>query len=212
MKTIEKQRFYKIRMVRNRIKNGLFLFTLTNFLTRFGLNIDPYYWDNEDMEPATEPIIKDVSNTYEVVHVKADEIGIMHNIMGLDAAELKKDIQNGQLCMGLKSNDEIVAVVFAKFNNFIYKHRTFNLESDQAYILNLYTFENHRGMNLAPYLRYHCYKALKEKGIEKVFCITSYFNKSVLKSNKKLNINHVSLNLHIGLFKRFHWNFILKKY
>lgn len=212
MKTIEKQRFYKIRMVRNRIKNGLFLFTLTNFLTRFGLDIDPYYWDNEGLEPAKEPIIKDVSNTYEVVHVNADEIGIMHNIMGLDAAELKKDIQNGQLCMGLKSNDEIVAVVFAKFNDLIYKKRTFELESNQAYILNLYTFESYRGKNLAPYLRYHCYKALKEKGIEKVFCITSYFNKSVLKSNKKLTIKHVSLNLHIGLFKRFHWNYILKKY
>ncbi len=212
MKTIEKQRFYKIRMVRNRIKNGLFLFTLTNFLTRFGLEIDPYYWDNEGLEPAKEPIIKDISNTYEVVHVKADEIGIMHNIMGLDSAELKKDIQNGQLCMGLKSNDEIVAVVFAKFNDVIYKKRTFELESNQAYILNLYTFESYRGKNLAPYLRYHCYKALKEKGIEKVFCITSYFNKSVLKSNNKLNIKHVSLNLHIGLFKRFHWNYILKKY
>jgi hypothetical protein len=132
--------------------------------------------------------------------------------MGLDSAELKKDIQNGQLCMGLKYKDEIVAVVFAKFNDFIYKNRTFKLESNQAYILNLYTFESQRGKNLAPYLRYHCYEALKEKGIEKVFCITSFFNKSSLKSNKKLNINHLSLFLHIRLFKKFHWNYILKNY
>ncbi|MEB8344490.1 GNAT family N-acetyltransferase [Flavobacteriaceae bacterium KMM 6898] len=212
MKTIEKQRFYKIKMVRNRIKNGLFLFTLRNFLTRIGLDIDPYYWDEERLDQCTEPKIRDTSNTYEIVNVEADEVGILHNILGMDSVELKKDIQNGQLCMGLKHKDEIVAVVFAKFNDLVYKNRTFKLGSNQGYILNLYTFESYRGKNLAPYLRYHCYLALKERGVDNIFCITSYFNKSVLISNKKLNIKHVTLFLHIGLFKRFHWNYILKNY
>ncbi len=212
MKAIEKQKFYKIRMVRNRIKNGLFLFTLKNFLSRLGMDIDPYYWDKEGLNQCTEPIIKDASSNYKVVIVEADEIGIMNNIMGMDSTELKKDIQNGELCLGIKQKDEIVAVVFAKFNDFIYKNRTFKLGSNQAYILNLYTFESHRGKNLAPYLRYQCYLVLKEKGVDKIFCITSFFNKSSLRSNKKLNIKHVILFLHIGLFKRFHWNFTLKNY
>ncbi len=212
MKTIEKKRFNKFRLVRDRIKNGLILFTLRDLLSRIGLDIELYYWDEEKLENSKEPVIKDASNTYEVVIVEADEIGNMYPISGWDYNELKKDIQNGQLCMGLRYNDEIVSIVFAKFNDVINNQRTFKLRSNQAYILNLYTFESHRGKNLAPYLRYHCYKALKEKGVEQVFCITSVLNKSVLKSNRKLNIKHVSLYLYIGLFKRFHWNYILKRY
>lgn len=212
MERIEKRRFYKVRMAWNRVRNGLFLFTLRNFLTRLGLDIAPYYWESEGLNHCKELKIKESLSDYEVVHIKADEVGIMHGIMGLDSDELKEDIRNGQLCMGLKYQNEIVAVVFANFNDFIFKNRPFKLKSNQAYILNLYTFEAHRGKNLAPYLRYQSYKVLKEKGVDEIFSITSYFNRSSLRANKKMNIKHLKLFLYIGLFKRFHWNFILKEY
>lgn len=211
MERVEKQRFYKIRMAWGRVRNGLFLFTLRNFLTRFGLDIAPYYWESEGLNCKELKIKGNLSN-YKVVHVKAEEIGIMHNIMGLDSEELKEEIRNGQLCMGLKYQDEIVAVVFADFNDFTFKKRHFRLNNNQSYILNLYTFDAHRGKNLAPYLRFQCYKVLREKGVDEIFSITSYFNKSSLRANKKMNIKHLKLFLYIGLFKKFHWNYILKEY
>ena len=212
MKRVEKQRFYKIRKAWTRVRNGLFLFSLRNFLTRFGLDIAPYYWESEGLAHCKELKIKDDPDDYEVVHIKAGEIGIMHNIMGLDSQELKEKIKNGQLCMGLKYQGEIVAVVFADFNDFVFKDRPFQLKKNQAYILNLYTFEAHRGKGLAPYLRYQCYKVLKERGVDEIFSITSYFNKSSLRANQKMNIKHLNLFLYIGLFKRFHWNYTLKEY
>lgn len=198
-------------MAWGRVRNGLFLFTLRNYLTRFGLDIAPYYWESEGLD-CKELKIKGDLGDYEVVHIKAEEIGITHGLMGLDSDELKEEIRNGQLCMGLKYQNEIAAVVFAGFNDFTFKHRFFELKNNQAYISNLYTFEAHRGKNLAPFLRYQSYKVLKEKGVDEIFSITSYFNTSSLRANKKMGIEHLRLFLHIGLFKRFHWNYILRRY
>jgi hypothetical protein len=76
----------------------------------------------------------------------------------------------------------------------------------------MYTFEAYRGKNLAPYLRYHSYKLLEDQGIDKLYSISAYFNKSSLKFKQKLNAQHLQLLLHVGLFKRFHWNYTLKTY
>ena len=105
-----------------------------------------------------------------------------------------------------------MAVVFAKRKDFVFRRRAYKIGDDQAYIYNLYTFEAHRGKNLAPYLRFQLYKTLEEKGIKEIFSITSYFNKSSLRSNKKLRIRRESLNLYVGLFKKYHWNYVLKTY
>lgn len=199
-------------MAWSRVRHGLFLFTLRNFLTRLGLDIAPYYWEKEGLNQCKELSINGNSDDYSIVHITPDEIGIMHNIMGLDVDEMREDIKNGDLCMGVKYQEEIVAVVFAKFDDFIFKHRTFEMKNNQAYILNLYTFEQHRGKNLAPYLRYQSYKVLKEKGVDEVFSITSYFNKSSLRANKKMGITHLKLFFYLGLFKKFHWNYELKEY
>ena len=209
---IERSEYFKVLMIRNRIRNGLFLLTLRNFVTRFGLDIYPYYWDKEEFTLSTEPKIKDNLASYNLVDVTTDEIGILNKVLGKRPGALEKEIQEGHLCMGLKSKGEIVAVVFAKCEDFIYRKRIFKLNDDQAYIYNLYTFEAHRGKNLAPYLRYHCYKRLVEKGINEIYCITAFFNKSSLRSNKKLCIRHKILFLYVGLFKRKYWNFILKHF
>ncbi|MCM4170836.1 N-acetyltransferase [Arenibacter sp. TNZ] len=209
---IERSKYYKLLIIRNKIRNGLFVFTLSNFLTRFGLEIYPYYWDKEEFTRTTEPQIKDNPDDYRVVHITIDEVGIMNKAMGIASGKLENDIQEGHLCMGLKHKGEIVAMVFAKSQNLIYKQRTFKLNKDQAYIYNLYTFEAHRGKNLAPYLRYQCYKTLEEMGVKEIYCITGYFNKPSLKSNRKLSIWHKTLFLYIGLFKKYYWNFTLKHY
>ncbi len=200
-------------MAWNRIRNGLFLYTLRNFLARFGFNFELYYWDREGLDLSTEEVkIKDSENSYEVVNIEPHETGILHNIMGMDSTKLKEDIMSGEMCMGLKCKNEIVAVIFVKFNDFLYNKRPIKLKDNQAYIYNLYTFEDYRGKNLAPFLRYQSYLALKERGVDEIFCVTSYLIKSSLKSNKKLGIKHSKLFLHIGLFKRAHWNYKLKSY
>ena len=212
MKTEESQRFYIFKKVWSRLTNGLFLFTLRNFLTRLGIDIAPYYFEREGLQHCTEVLLKNHLEPYEIIKVSPEQISVMHNIMGLDARKLKQDIEAGQLCMGVSYRKKIVAVIFANFDDFIFKQRKFVLKENQAYIHNLYTFETHRGKGLAPYLRYQCYKELYQRGVNECFSITSYFNKSSLRANQKMNITHDALYLYIGLLKKFHWNFTLKTY
>ncbi len=199
-------------MAWSRFRNGLFLFSVRNFLTRFGLDIDPYYWEREGLSLSKEPRIRGDASEFTVETLEAAEVGILDNIMGIDAGQLKKDIENGQLCIGLKRGKEIAALMFAETKDFVYKNRNFKLGQRDAYLLNMYTFEAYRGKNLAPYLRYHSYKELEKQGIDTIYSITAYFNKSSLKFKQKLNVQHLQLFLYIGLFKKFHWNYKLKDF
>ena len=212
MKIKEKSKFYKLHVVRNRIKYGLVLFTLRNLLTRIGLDIDPYYWVQEGMEECEEPRIRGNSEDYRIELINADEVKVMDNILGLSAKELKKNINKGQLCVGLKHNAEIAALMFVGLHSFVLNHRSFELKANEAYLLNMYTFESYRGKNLAPYLRYHSYELLKKQGRNTLYSITAFFNTPSTKFKKKLNAKHLRLYMYLGLFKKYHWNFLLKEY
>ncbi|MGB5356739.1 MAG: hypothetical protein WBN11_08590, partial [Eudoraea sp.] len=74
------------------------------------------------------------------------------------------------------------------------------------------TFEEHRGKNLAPFLRYHSYLMLQEMGIESIYSITQYFNTSSIKFKKKLRAKNIALYINIALFGRYHTYKLLKNY
>ena len=113
---------------------------------------------------------------------------------------------------GLYRESELAAFMMARSNYFVFKGKHFPLDSNESYLENMYTLENFRGRNLAPYLRYQCYKLLAAEGKTVCYSITQYFNKSSLKFKSKLNVQHVELWLHLGLFKKIKWNFLIKKY
>ncbi|WP_025740675.1 MULTISPECIES: hypothetical protein [Aquimarina] len=212
MKVVEKSKFYKVKLLWYRIRHGLFLFTLRNALLRIGIDIEPYYWFKEVKNGCDEPKIPDSFKDYEMVYLELEDVLIMDNNMGLNSNQLKLDMKRGQLCIGLKRENEIATLLFVELEDFVFKKRTFTLKDNEGYLLNVYTFQAYRGKNLAPFLRHHCYKLLEEHGINHLYSIITYFNSSSLKVNKKLNAKKLNLYLYIGLFKKRHWNYLLKDY
>jgi hypothetical protein len=197
----------------NVIRNGLFLWGIRNRLALIGFDIKPYYWVQEETEECKEPKIKGDCSEYSVRYLNYDEVYLIaSNVTNNYGKDLIKGFNNGQLCIGLEYENEIAAYSFIELNDFSFNHRIFKLKNNEAYLLNMWTFNSHRGKNLAPYLRYHCYQLLKEKGVDVKYSITEYFNKSSIKFKKKLNSKHLNLFLSIVLFKKYHWNFMLKKY
>ena len=197
----------------NIIRNGLFLFGLRNRLAKIGLDIRPYYWVEEEVEDCDEPIIKGDSFEYKVRYLDLEEIKLINKDKPKEyLANIIKGVENGQLCIGLEREKEIAAYTFVELNDFVFNKRPFKLEQHEAYFLNMWTFHSFRGKNLAPYLRYQSYQLLKEKGIDKKFSITEYFNKSSIKFKRKLNSKHLYLFLSMVLLKKYYWNFTLRKY
>ena len=212
METDKRSSRYTYLKIWKRIRHGLFLFSLRNFLSRFGLDIRPYYWFKEERDGSDVPEIKDNKSAYTMSLIGIDEVGVMNGIMGLNTENLINSLNKGQFCIGLKKGKEIASLLFVDPNDFEFMKRPFQLESGTGYLLNVYTFQKYRGKNLATYLRYHCFKLLEDKRIHTLYSITSYFNTSSLKVNAKLNAKKIRLYLYLGLFKKWHWNVLLKEY
>lgn len=139
-------------------------------------------------------------------------IQIKNSISGIAHKNLLKYFDEGQICVGLKHNNDIAAYMFIRQKDYYFRRRKFNLYDNEAYMHSIYTFESYRGKNLAPYLRYHCYKLAKEQAMDTTYSISEYFNRSTIKFKKKLNSKHLTLFLSIVLFKKYYWNFTLRKY
>jgi hypothetical protein len=102
--------------------------------------------------------------------------------------------------------------MFIKCKPFTFIKHFFELKPTESYLNSIYTFEAYRGKNLAPYLRYHSYKLLEEKGITTYLSVSEYFNKSTIRFKKKLNSKPAKLYLSLVLFKRWTMNFTMKDY
>lgn len=200
-----------IKRYKDIISNGLFMFGLLNRLAKIGVDICPYYWVQEETEPCEQPIIKDDA-VYSVRFLKLNELkAVCHLKPGQEYDKMMKDVENGHLVIALEKEKTIAAYTFVELNSFNFKGRRFDLKPNEAYLLNMWTFHDFRGKNLAPYLRYQAYRLLSERGIDTKYSITDYFNKSSIKFKDKLNAKPLSLYLAIVLFKKFTWNFTLRR-
>lgn len=197
----------------NVINNGLLLYGLRNRLARVGIDITPYYWVKEECEPCDEPIIKGNTTEFKVKYLTKDEVTLIaKKVPKILGDDLIKGFNEGQLCVGLEHKKSIAAFNFIELKDFSFKKRQFKLKDNESYLLNMWTFHEFRGMNLAPYLRYKSYQFLKEQKRYAKYSISNYFNKSSIKFKNKLNAKHLIFYLSIVLFNKFYWNFKIKDY
>jgi hypothetical protein len=211
---VNKGRFYRIKWFWNILKNGLFLFGLRNRLTRLGLDFDPFYWVLEGASDIEPPQIKDNNTSdYEIVYLGIDEIDtVRKKIVGTDQTPRILDFHSQIMCIALSHKGEIAAFTLIELDHFKYKRIVFHLKKNEAYLFNMYTFEDHRGKNLAPYLRYQSYLMLRNMGRDRIYSITQFFNKSAKRFKKKLNSRNLKLYISIILFKKYHYHYLLKNY
>lgn len=213
MEVNNKRRFYRLFWFWNIIKNGLFLLGVKNRLARIGFDFMPYYFVEEGIGEFDAPVIRGDDSSFTLSYFKEKELSYIQNeIKGIEHKDLLEDYKNGQICVGLKHNDEIAAYMLIKRKDYFFRGRRFEFKDNEAYLHSMYTFESYRGRNLAPYLRYKSYGFIKEKGVDTKYSISEYFNKSTIKFKNKLNSKHLKLYLSVILFKKIHWNFLLKTY
>lgn len=210
MKKEEIKKSSKMQLYRGVFRNGLFFYRLRNRLAHLGIDIKPYYWVQENCDICDLPIIKDDSSKYIFKILSIDEIKL---ISTGDFDEIVLKINNGTLIgIGLENNDSIVSYMFIELNDFEYSGKKFQLKANEAFLCDMQTFHAYRGRNLAPYLRYQAYELLNKQGRDLKYSVTQYFNKSSIRFKNKLNSKHLYCYLSIVLFKKFTWNFTLKKY
>ena len=203
---------YLTKWITQIIINGLFWQGVRNNLAKIGLDFMPYYWELgcTNIKP---PQIRDDISKYQLSIFGEEEISVINqNVIGIGHKDLLSDLRNGDVCLGMKKEGRIAIYSFIKLRSFDFRGRSFEIKPVEGYVFNTYTFEDFRGKNLAPYLRYQSYEYFKDKGIERYYSISEYFNKPTLRYKKKLNVSPLKLYLSLILFKRWTMNFKLKTY
>ncbi|WP_136481961.1 GNAT family N-acetyltransferase [Cognatitamlana onchidii] len=207
------ERFYKVKWFWNILKYGMLFQGIRNRLAHIGIDVMPYYWTIEGKDKIKPPCIAGDQSGFEVSFLgKEDLVYVKQVVKGIAHKDLIKYFEDGQACIGLRCYKDLVAYMFVQRDNYSFRGRTFKFKSNEAYLHSMYTFESFRGRNIAPYLRYHCCELLKKEGIDTVYSITEYLNKSSIRFKKKLQVRHTELHLNINLFNKINKNILLRKY
>jgi len=204
---------YRIKWITNIIKHGLFWHGVRNNFAKIGIDIMPYYWVSEATQTIEPPEIRGNDKNFVLSVFGEKEIAFIKNtIIGIEEKDLMADLKNGEICIGLKNNGIIAAYMFIKRQPFTFRNRYFHLKSNESYLHSMYTFEDYRGRNLAPYLRYYSYIHLENEGVDTFLSVSEYFNKSTIKFKKKLKSQPIYLFMSVVLFKKWTYSFKIKSY
>jgi hypothetical protein len=185
-----------------------------DFVSKFGIRISPLYIFEELICSQNEPVQPKGIEEYEMGFWGHQDIQSMALIPGRRQSEkdLLDRLRDGQLCMGLKKNGEIVAFSWCNLKEFSFKWDRFPLTADEAYMYDAYTCMDYRGKGIAPYLRYHFYKELEKIGRAKLYSLSDYFNISAVKFKNKLDAKKIKLNVYVEFFGKWNIYFTIKDY
>ncbi|WP_299271809.1 GNAT family N-acetyltransferase [uncultured Psychroserpens sp.] len=212
MDSTKKKSPYSFKVISNLIKNGLFLQGVRHAFAKIGIDIMPYYWVQEEVLHTEKPKLRTDEKFIFKRLEKQDLNVVIAEADSISENKIHQSFADGQECVGLVHNGQIAAYMFIELNDFEIKKRVFKLKPDEAYLLNMFTLTSFRGRNLAPYLRYACYRYLEDRNITTKYSVSNYFNKSAIRFKEKLNSKPRKLYVHIDLFKSLRWDFTLKTF
>jgi len=199
--------------VRIKVRYGMIVQVIRKQILRLGIEISPFYLFREGVEDSTIPAFKGLEPDYISGIFLPEDMGLMENNgSGYSPEDFLAFFKEGQKCIGIKHKGKVAAFMWINFSELKYKSFQMQLKSNEAYLWNMFTQEDYRGKNLAPYLRYKSYEMLHEMGKDTLYSISEYFNTPAIKFKRKLNARILKLSLYIRLFKKFEWNFTLKSF
>jgi hypothetical protein len=125
---------------------------------------------------------------------------------------LLKRLDDGWMCFGIQYSSRVIAWFWSYPYSCNSPLLGFPLREKEAYVTDLWTIEEFRGRNLAPYLRQKFYVHHYDTGYETIYAIMEYFNITALAYEKRLGFQPLSLHLQFILFKKFRFTIRLKQY
>jgi hypothetical protein len=203
---------------KKKIRYGTLLHSFLGHLQQVGIVIHPYYLVREqciaasDLQVSIEPKLDSLTTNF----LAADEIDSVMRPLEEARAEkgytARNRIADGCLCFGVKKEQEVIAYTWCDLKVCNHKPLPISLESSEAYLFDMYTFEECRGKNIAPFMRHELYSHLIEMGRTDFLSITDAFNSASKRFKGKLGAYPLKLYLYIKLGKLFERNFLLKSY
>jgi hypothetical protein len=199
--------------IRNKARYGLLFQEILDRIQLLGIHVEPYYLELEGLFNGPIPILETGFEGYEAGFLTEEEARTASELGERKIGEQKalEWLKDGKKCFGIKFRGDVVSYVWCNLKDIKHLRCPRLLNEDEAYLFGSYTLQAHRGKNIAPYTRYQLYKELAKTGRRRIYSITTYFNTSSRRFKEKLRARPVDLYLYIGLFRKWKFNFHIKK-
>ena len=185
-----------------------------NLMSKKIIEVELFYVTREGLLEEDGINVKPKIDPCDIVFLKSSDIKAISESPEVPETEdeLMKRLSDSCLCIGVKHHDQIAAYMWCNLrecDNILIK---FDLEEDEAYLMDARTFSSYRGKNLAPYLRFELYKHLRQMGRAKFISITNYMNIPARKFKMKLNAKPQKLYVWVNLFMKYQRAILLRHY
>lgn len=130
------------------------------------------------------------------------------------AHELGLRLDRGRLGMGLFFGSELAGYSWCnlEFCQSFFDRKLFQLNSDEACLLDAYIRPPFRGQGLAPLLRRAISTMLMDEGRHTFYSVSLLFNASTHRFKRKLGAREMELHLYLNVFKRWEKDIVLRRY
>jgi hypothetical protein len=183
-------------------------------LSRVGIQIQLYLLVLEGLSDRQLPQWESGFSEYEVGFLSPDEVQMAAVISGRVIAKetFLQRLRENKKCFGVKYGHKVVAYTWCDLAECHHPGNQFPLKHNEAYLFDAFTSREFRGRDIAPYMRYQCYKELAKIGRHRLYSVTSRFNTSARRFKQKLGAHSLELCLFVHLLKKWHFHIRLKKY
>ncbi|MBI3595921.1 MAG: hypothetical protein HY203_02065 [Nitrospirae bacterium] len=197
-----------------KIRYRLLIQEVLTRLAGIGIQIQPYYLVLEGLFGSAKPEWESGFDEYSIGFLSNQDMKHVAALSGHPASEdkLLLRLKEGKKCFAVQYQGEVIGYTWCDLEECNFIGLRFPLKENEAYLFDAYTSRSFRGRNIAPYMRYQCYKELDKMDKVRLYSITSLFNTSSMKFKQKLNAKPLKLGLFVELFKRWHFDVPLREY
>jgi hypothetical protein len=117
----------------------------------------------------------------------------------------------GDRCFGLVRDGSVLCFTWCSLSAIEYGPVRRRLEKNEAYFYGAWTPYASRGLSLAPYLRYQCYRKLDSEGITVLYSLSDYFNRPAVRFKRKMGARELQTGLNVVIWGGLRKHWILKR-
>jgi len=208
--------FYR-QYIGRRLRHSGLTRLLLEILAKAGFNLRPFVlfreglFDNYPHDPGAG------FEGYEMKYLDAGDmasIAALAELPGRDISEndLQQRLLGGNKCIAFTKNGELAAFIWCDLTKCTFQGYPFDVEANEAYLFDAYTFLPFRGKGLAPYVRFRLYTDLARLGRHTCYSISDRLNRPSLRFKEKLKAQKLVSGIYIVLFSRWHFSMFLKQH
>jgi hypothetical protein len=201
----------KLDSIRTAIRYNLVIQKLLGRLQGVGISIEPFYVIQEGVGATTPLEWGDRYRRYTTCFLGEEDMPLAAKCSGGSIEIYLDRLARGHECFGVRDGDRIVALMWCDPKRFHLAY-SFDLKDNEVYLYAATTDRSDRGRNLAPYMREHAYRALRNRGIDVFYSASDFFNAPAVRFKQKLGAKFLKLCLLVRLGNKREWVWVLKAY